>query len=126
MMRIELSIVGYMLLLLIIACEPPDNSEAKAALIQERVEEKVQRLRDSKSDRCKEELYAQANELVDSILIVKAKESKDRLTKPLKANRPDLPDAFLLEDSFAIHPLLPTSDRLRLDTINSDTFPINN
>ncbi|MEM1327748.1 MAG: hypothetical protein AAGI23_17435 [Bacteroidota bacterium] len=106
--------------MLLLACEPQDNSEAKAQLIDERVAEKVERLRNSKADRCRTELYTQANTIVDSILIARAKVSKDTITKPMKVSRPDLPDAFLLEDTFAIHPLLPEVDTLNADTLTNE------
>lgn len=98
--------------LLFWCCEPEDNSVATAQMIEEKLGEKVQQLIDSKSERCWNELYTQANSIVDSVLIARARANKDTLNKPSKMAKPDLPDAFLLEDSFAIQPVIPRKDSL--------------
>ncbi|MEL6717600.1 MAG: hypothetical protein AAFP82_02710 [Bacteroidota bacterium] len=103
------------LLLLFCACEKDQSAEVKQQLIAEKVEERVQRLMSNKYTRCREELMEKANTMVDSILIARAKANKDTITKPPKPFKPDQPDAFLLEDSFAIQPLL--KDTLLQDSI---------
>lgn len=97
------------------ACEEDQSSELKQQLIAEKVEERVQRLMDNKRIRCREELLENANQRVDSILIARAKANKDTIAKPPKPFKPDQPDAFLLEDTFAIVPLL--KDTLLQDSI---------
>lgn len=103
------------MILLFWQCEPKDDGSAKAQLIEERVSEKVQQLINNKSERCRNELYTQANLIVDSMLIARARANKDTLNKPPKMAKPELPDAFLLEDSFAIQPVVPKQDSLKLD-----------
>jgi len=63
----------------------------------------------------------QASELVDSILIVRARAMTiDTFQKPPIPPRPDRPDVPVLEDTMDISPLLPARDLL--DTlIRQDT-----
>jgi len=97
------------------ACEEDQSAELKQKLIAEKVEERVQRLKNNKSIRCREELMENANQMVDSILIARARANKDTILKPPKPFKPDQPDAFLLEDTFAIQPLL--KDSLKMDSL---------
>ncbi|MEM8525758.1 MAG: hypothetical protein AAGG68_14040 [Bacteroidota bacterium] len=91
------------------ACKEDRSAELKQQLIAEKVEERVQRLMNNKRIRCREELMENANQRVDSILIARARANKDTIVKPPKPLKPDQPDAFLLEDTFAINPLLKDS-----------------
>ncbi|MEN0045840.1 MAG: hypothetical protein AAF806_02140 [Bacteroidota bacterium] len=100
------------------ACEEDQSAELKQQLIAEKVEERVQRLMENKRIRCRDELMENANQIVDSILIAKAKASKDTIGKPPKPFKPEQPDAFLLEDTFAIQPLL-------RDSIVEDSLTVN-
>jgi len=97
------------LILFICACEEDQSSELKQKLIAEKEEERVHRLMNNKQIRCREELMENANQMVDSILIARAKANKDTIAKPPKPFKPEPPDAFLLEDTFAITPLLKDS-----------------
>lgn len=94
------------LALVLYGCEEDQSAELKQQLIDEKVEERVQRLMNNKQIRCREELMENANRLVDSILIARARSNKDTIPKPPKPFKPEQPDAFLLEDTFAIIPLL--------------------
>ena len=98
-----------LLILIFSACEEDQSVELKQQLIAEKVEERIQRLMNNKRIRCREELMENANQKVDSILIARAKANKDTIAKPPKPFKPDQPDAFLLEDTFAINPLLKDS-----------------
>ncbi|MEM9889105.1 MAG: hypothetical protein AAF849_24725 [Bacteroidota bacterium] len=110
-------LVWSLLFLSTTACEEKQPVISKKDLIEMEVEKRINRLINNKGERCKQELIDVANTIVDSILIARAKASKDTIPKPPKPFKPDQPDAFLLEDSFAIQPLL-------LDTLGLDSMRI--
>ncbi|MEM9848085.1 MAG: hypothetical protein AAF847_09375 [Bacteroidota bacterium] len=107
-------LIGLLFSLLQLSCEEPPPSISKEELIAQEVQKRLKRLIKNKSQRCNQELMDQANIIVDSILIARAKADKDTIPKPPKPFKPEQPDAFLLEDTFAIRPLL-------LDTLPVDS-----
>lgn len=108
--------------------EKPDSREI---LIQKEVRKKVNSFVARRKKRCRDKIMKQASELVDSILIVRARAMTiDTFQKPPIPPRPDRPDVPVLEDTMDISPLLPPRDlldSLMLDTlIRQDTSSNNN
>lgn len=101
------------LLLVTWACEEEIPQEARDELIAQEVQKRVDALVESKYERCMEELLENANTLVDSILIARAKAEKDTIKKPMKPTKPLPPEPLVLEDSSAIKPLLQRQDTLK-------------
>lgn len=96
--------------LLMMACEEDRTEELKAQLIQERVEERVNRVVETRRMRCTAAMFKEANRIVDSILIAQAKSNKDSIPKPPKPSKPDRPIPISPSDSATI-------EELQLDSI---------
>ena len=93
--------------------EPPKDR------IQEEVEKKVKRYRETEMKRCRKKMFEQAALMADSILMVRSRSKAiDTLVKPPIPARPNRPEILYPKDSTPLAPFL------ELDTIaklNQDT-----
>jgi len=100
---------------LLSAClQERDRSAEIAVLIEQNVEERLERYRRVRLERCREDLIEEATRLTDSILIAEARLEKSRSNRPIPPPRPVRPETRRLDDSIAIKPLLPVDDTLAL------------
>jgi len=88
------------------ACAEQKKKLTKADVIQMAVDEKVEILLSSKRERCRREALDQAAAIVDSMLIVRARASKDTLGKPPRPTKPERPEILTPADSTPIRPFL--------------------
>ncbi len=102
-----LLLLALFVLVIITGFQKQDFSD-REAMIQAKVEERVNEYRRNLSRRCRDKVMKEAGIRVDSILIVRSEEihtvdSIQRPDKPVKPNKPVVP---LLEESEPIVPIL--------------------
>ncbi len=91
-------------------CGADERDEAAIqAAIQESYEAKVALYIKGRKERCLEEIYEEANLIVDSILLQDARRKRDTLGKPQRPVKPIKPEIKTVIDSLPIAPLLPDS-----------------
>ncbi|MFK7932592.1 MAG: hypothetical protein AB8G22_03725 [Saprospiraceae bacterium] len=78
----------------------------KEQLRKERLQKRLSEFQRSVEKNCHEDIITRANEVVDSILIARAKASRDTITKPPRPERPERPDLRSPTDSTPVAPLL--------------------
>ncbi|MGK0362994.1 MAG: hypothetical protein ACI85O_000033 [Saprospiraceae bacterium] len=71
-----------------------------------KIEEKVNRWKNSMQQKCTENILDAAAALVDSTLIARARLDVDSIPKPLKPIKPDMPVIKELKDTLPIAPIL--------------------
>jgi len=86
------------------------------------VEQRVQRHRQVKRQRCQEEIIERANQIVDSLLIIEARRERDAADKPPKPERPPRPTIKSLLDTQEIKPLFFATDSTQSDTLLPDSL----
>lgn len=115
-----------------VGCEPPPEKN-RSELIEEEVAARLQRLRDNKTERCDKQLFTDAAEIADSILLVEARFFLDTMTRPDRPERPLSPGLPFTRDTSSIHRLFnPDSlittgsakNDLVLDEIALDSLPL--
>lgn len=84
--------------------EPPKIT--KAQLRQERLQKRLSEFQQSLEKNCREDVMLRASEMVDSILIARAKAARDTIAKPPRPERPSRPEFRSPTDSTPIAPLL--------------------
>jgi len=107
MRKVVLFVLASFVLFLILGFQKQDFSD-REALIQAKVDERVEDYRLGVVKRCRDKVMKEAGIRVDSILIVRSAEiytvdSIPRPTKPIKPNKPEVP---LLDKSEPIVPIL--------------------
>ena len=112
--RTDFRIGGTLLLFLIVIVftafqsnndtEPPQIT--KEQLRQERLQNRLTEFQKSVEKNCREDVMFRASEMVDSILIARAKASRDTIAKPPRPERPVRPEFRSPTDSTPIAPLL--------------------
>lgn len=77
-------------------------------LIALKVEKRVFGFKERTLNRCKERVMKRANEMVDSILIARARQTIiiDSIQKPPKPTKPEMPEVPIVEDTTPVKPLL--------------------
>lgn len=92
------------------ACEDKSKREAVINEMKEAsLQSRIQRYKDTRMNRCVDGLMAEANRLVDSILIEELKLATDTLGKPPKPLKPLGKEKKVLTDSTPIRPFLKDS-----------------
>jgi hypothetical protein len=86
--------------LLIFACGKP-----KSEIVQEKASSLVAAFRVKKSAECREQLLAQAEKIVDSLLLAEAKDNLSDSLARLRPGRPVEPAAILPIDSLLVKPI---------------------
>lgn len=78
----------------------------KEEIIAQKLEERVNRWKNSMQTKCKERVLDEAAALVDSILIARARLDVDSIPKPEKPIKPPMPVIKELKDTLPIAPIL--------------------
>ena len=101
--------IGLLILLFsLAACETQEDlQEQVKRLIDERVESRLDKYTETMRNRCEERILTEATRIVDSILIERARMAKDTILKPVRVDRPDLPELKTLSDTTPVAPLFP-------------------
>lgn len=86
--------------------EDDRNQKAVQAVIEEEVAKRVQAYRQTRMQRCYEQVLEEASKLADSILILEARLERDTLHKPPKPEKPEKPEIKTVLDSLPVKPLL--------------------
>lgn len=106
-MKIKLSFLLFCGLFLFFSCtEERKKPLTKAELIEQKIEEKLQRWKKSNARKCSERVLEAATNLVDSTLIARARLDVDSIAKPLKPTKPAKPEIKQLQDTLPIAPIL--------------------
>ena len=95
------------ILVMIMGFQKQDFSD-REAMIQAKVDERVEEYRRSLVKRCRDKVMKEAGIRVDSILIVRSEEihTVDSIPRPAKPVKPNKPEVPLLETSEPIVPVL--------------------
>lgn len=81
------------------ACEAPTSSVTKESLILAKVEKQKASVAENRSKRCQQNLYHEANTIVDSLILADVKKTKDMIPKPPRPDKPEKPDLLVNKDS---------------------------
>ena len=107
-----------------ISCDKTSDKETMEELIAATVEERLDRYRQIRAEKCLERVLEEANRLADSILIAEARLARDTMAKPPKPFRPDAPEIIALHDTTPIAPFLirKIQDSLFQDSLFRDSL----
>ncbi|MCB0663948.1 MAG: hypothetical protein KDC24_14470 [Saprospiraceae bacterium] len=83
-----------------------DYAEVREKMVQDTLKEKLEAFRIKELTECREDALKVATIKVDSILIARAKASKDSLNKPPIPDKPTRPDLLNPLDSSEVGPIL--------------------
>jgi len=101
-------------------------------LINQKVDERIQKYEQTTIKRCRDKVLKEADRLVDSILIARARKLVnliDTLERPGIPDRPEMPSIPSINDSIPIAPLLDPKDtmnvvvRTKTKPFKIDSFP---
>ena len=84
-------------------------------LIQQKVEERDNSYYESSIARCQKDIWKEADRLVDSILIARARNMinpLDTVNRPDIPDRPEMPEIPIINDSMPIAPILEAKDTI--------------
>lgn len=99
------------------SCGNDERDEAAIQVaIQEALNAKIAKYESARMRSCQEDIWDEANIIVDSILLMEARESRDSLGKPPRPEKPEKPEIKTIIDSLPIEPLLKDSINI-LDSI---------
>ena len=79
---------------------------SKEALIQQRLQEKIDRWHRSIEAKCEQRITQRASDLVDSLLIARARQERDTSLRPVKPIKPLAPGVKHPKDSLPVAPLV--------------------
>ncbi|RMF04753.1 MAG: hypothetical protein D6772_00170 [Bacteroidetes bacterium] len=94
-------------LLFFTTCESATHVDVDA-VIEEKVQERLEEYRYVLNKRCRERALEKAAQQADSIVLAIAKARKDTIARPPRPLRPKRPELQALEDSLALAPLFDT------------------
>ena len=86
------------------ACSQDKDNAVREQVIQEKVEERVERYKIEKLNSCRQKVLKRAGAIVDSILLVEARLKRDTLGKPPIPDKPVLPEIVPIKDTLPIRP----------------------
>lgn len=96
------------ILLILCSCESATHVDIDA-VIEEKVQERLDEFKRVVMQRCRDRAMAEAGDLADSIIIEQARRLRDTTARPIKPLRPDQPELKTLEDSLELAPLFDTT-----------------
>lgn len=100
----------YFILIEIFLIGSCTKSVDQDALVQETIQAELQKkinyYKNIRNERCLAELYRQAGEIADSILLVEARMKRDSIQKPKILPKPEKPEMKKLVDSLEVKPFL--------------------
>jgi hypothetical protein len=89
------------------ACGADERDEAAIkAAIQETLKKKIANFKKVRRQRCLNDIYDEANIIVDSILLEEARQKRDTIGKPARPIKPEKPEIKTILDTLPIAPLL--------------------
>lgn len=103
-MRITTWIIGVALAVSTMAClsDKEYSQEEVEALMQSELERRIRRFRETRSERCYEQMLQEAVRQADSIMVVRAREA---VPDPGRPDRPDRPVRRTARDTLPVKPL---------------------
>ena len=87
-----------------------ESQQAVEEMIQEKVEERIQKFTATLDRKCMESVIEDAIAIVDSLLIEEARMKKDSSLKPPKPEKPERPEIKTIIDTVPIEPFLPVAE----------------
>jgi len=94
-------------LLLLFSCQSNKTKPlTKDEVVAQKIEERVNRWKNSTKNKCTENVLDAAAAIVDSILIARARLDVDSIPKPAKPVKPIMPAIKELKDTLPIAPIL--------------------
>lgn len=104
-MRIAAWFIGLGLILLLATSFQVTKNPSRMDLIKERVDKQIKEFIALNQQKCIDNALEEASLQVDSILLERAKASRDTFNKPAKPSKPDKPDVLLPKDSLELAPI---------------------
>ena len=98
---------GLIVALLLISCGGKPQRQQVDELIQEQVAVRIQSYKDIRYQKCLDEMYRQAGEIADSLLLLEARQVRDTSGKPTVPFKPGQPEIKVFADTVPIAPFLP-------------------
>lgn len=107
------TLIGAIILVIIFAaCESEgEKQQFEQMLIEKDVEERLVQYKRILEENCEAKVLEEATRIADSIIIEQARMLKDTLLKPIKPERPGVPEIKTLEDTLKVKPFLPKPKR---------------
>ncbi len=105
-------------LCLFYACSQDKDNAVREQVIQQQVEERVERYKIEKLNSCRQKVLKRAGVIVDSILLVEARLKRDTSGKPPIPDKPELPNIVPIKDTLPIRPFFRDST---LDLMKKDS-----
>lgn len=99
---IPTSLALFALILLGLAFQNPTS---KSEIIREKVKTSVLNFKMAQLKDCEDRILEKAGNIVDSLLIERARLQKDTISKPPRPNKPDKPNQISPKDSTPVGPL---------------------
>ena len=82
------------------------QSVSRAELRDQKLKERLENYRKVSFEKCWEVIYEDAADIVDSLMIERARSKRDTIGKPPRPDRPDKPEIVAPSDSTAVAPLV--------------------
>ena len=112
----QLEYLCLMIILLLFSCTPP-KGKTKAEVIQEKIAYRMNNWHHTHAKKCREDVLEAAAAIVDSTLIVNARQHKDSLNRPPRPLKPINPDFEAPEDTVPVAPLVDLDTLLQNDSL---------
>jgi|GEM_PF-3034452 len=98
-------LIGLGLIVLVATSFQVTKNPSRMDLILERLDTKVTEFIAVNKQKCIEKALEEASMQVDSILLARAKSSRDTLNKPTRPTKPDRPEVLTPKDSLELAPI---------------------
>ncbi len=108
---------------LLFACSSDNDNALREQMIQQTVEDRIQRYTKEKKNSCREKALKEAGAIVDSILLSEARLKRDTAGRPAIPEKPERPEIVPVEDSLPVQPFFRDSS---LELIEQDSLNIDN
>lgn len=115
---------GSLLLLISMGFQEQPQVQTIDELIDYHVEKRIRKYYEGSIKRCTKEVLEEADRLVDSILIARARNlinPMDTINRPIIPDKPEMPEIPVINDSMPIAPILEERDLFA----DSMKFPVN-
>lgn len=105
------------------SCSSDNDNSLRDQMIQQTVEDRIQRYTIEKNNSCREKALKEAGAIVDSILLAEARLKRDTAGRPPIPEKPEIPEIVPVEDSLPVKPFFRDSS---LELIEQDSSKIDN
>ncbi len=103
-------------------CGQKSQREQVDELIETQVELKIANYKEIRKQKCLEEMYRQAGEIADSILLEQARLARDTANRPVIPIKPEKPQVIDVSDTTPVKPFLPELKDSTVVPIKVDTI----